>query len=841
MRFIKTYFNQFFREFGVAQVDAIERLESVVLKRGGRMMTLLPRGYGKALSLDTKIPTPDGMKTMGTILPGDVVFDEKGERCNVTAVTETFDPEKCYFVKFDDGEVIHACSEHQWQVNDRGSVIVTTTQGLVDNFFSDRFSIEGSYSDELRSLFPDVPESGNKRIIAIEPAPVVPMRCIMVDSPNHLYLCGERYTVTHNSSLSEVACIWAALYGHCRFILCLAGNTKLAKTFIESIKIELESNELLYEDFPEVCIPVENIEQSSARANKQLQGNEPTRFTWAKKEITFPAVKDHTGQFSAASGVVVVCDGIDAASRGSRKKDHLGNQQRPDLVICDDPQTDRSARSVTMTRARLDLINNTLLRLGKHGSPTSININATMICQGDLVDTLCDRRKYPSWLVVRHPMVIAMPTALETHWLGEYARIRNTYDSDDLDDQWRARGEATAYYLDHREEMDHGSICSWDDIPLDEHEVSSIQHAMNILIDEGPVTFAAECQNQPMDAGDASPIKITRSVITRFSQLPRTNVHEIDSHIVASIDVQETLLYYSILSVQNDFTGSIIDYGTWPEQPAGRYYTLKSAPVNFVNYYGLSVEANIVQGLTDLCKILLERKFDVIPSIDGNDSEPRGITCISIDTAYRSDLTKAVCTELADPKIMLYRGFSRGLQSKQMSEYDMSPKKVIKFGPSAASPSWYLPRDQYDPVSKTYTMHADVNVWKSFVASRLTQIPDKGMWRLYGKLSDRKIDHTILFDHLTAELPKQFLSMGKQLTVWSHLPGRDNHFLDTLTANAAVASLCGAQLFEGTQAQQIARIARANQQQAFDAAYNQRRRDGNERGGNFFVTSRRPR
>lgn len=41
--------------------------------------------------------------------------------------------------------------------------------------------------------------STSRRLIAIEPVPSVPMQCITVDSPNHLYLAGTRLLPTHNT------------------------------------------------------------------------------------------------------------------------------------------------------------------------------------------------------------------------------------------------------------------------------------------------------------------------------------------------------------------------------------------------------------------------------------------------------------------------------------------------------------------------------------------------------------------------------------------------------------------------------------------------------------------
>jgi hypothetical protein len=73
------------------------------------------RGMGKALSIDTPIPSPSGWTTMEAILPGDVIFDERGLPTSVTFVTDVMDNHKCYDVVFSDGSVITADAEHLWE------------------------------------------------------------------------------------------------------------------------------------------------------------------------------------------------------------------------------------------------------------------------------------------------------------------------------------------------------------------------------------------------------------------------------------------------------------------------------------------------------------------------------------------------------------------------------------------------------------------------------------------------------------------------------------------------------------------------------------------------------
>ena len=72
------------------------------------------KGHGKALALDTKIPTPTGWTSMGGINVGDVVFDETGRTCNVIAATDVMRDRPCYELVFSDGTRVIADENHQW-------------------------------------------------------------------------------------------------------------------------------------------------------------------------------------------------------------------------------------------------------------------------------------------------------------------------------------------------------------------------------------------------------------------------------------------------------------------------------------------------------------------------------------------------------------------------------------------------------------------------------------------------------------------------------------------------------------------------------------------------------
>jgi len=70
--------------------------------------------HGKALDVDTPIPTPDGWTPMGELDIGDVVFDETGQPVRVVEAFDPYDVDDAYEVRFSDGSRIVTDAPHQW-------------------------------------------------------------------------------------------------------------------------------------------------------------------------------------------------------------------------------------------------------------------------------------------------------------------------------------------------------------------------------------------------------------------------------------------------------------------------------------------------------------------------------------------------------------------------------------------------------------------------------------------------------------------------------------------------------------------------------------------------------
>jgi deoxycytidine triphosphate deaminase len=82
---------------------------------------LVARLEGKALALDTAVPTSEGWKTMADIRPGDLVFDEDGFPTVVLAATEPMHGRECREVVFSDGTSVVCDVDHLWRTVDRNS------------------------------------------------------------------------------------------------------------------------------------------------------------------------------------------------------------------------------------------------------------------------------------------------------------------------------------------------------------------------------------------------------------------------------------------------------------------------------------------------------------------------------------------------------------------------------------------------------------------------------------------------------------------------------------------------------------------------------------------------
>jgi replicative DNA helicase len=88
----------------------------------GQMIVIAARpAVGKALALDTPLPTPTGWTTMGEVKVGDFVLGSDGRPTRIVAATDVMTGRPCYSVHFSDGSILVADEQHQWLTENRAS------------------------------------------------------------------------------------------------------------------------------------------------------------------------------------------------------------------------------------------------------------------------------------------------------------------------------------------------------------------------------------------------------------------------------------------------------------------------------------------------------------------------------------------------------------------------------------------------------------------------------------------------------------------------------------------------------------------------------------------------
>ncbi len=572
------------------------------------------------------------------------------------------------------------------------------------------------------------------------------------------------------SSLAETAAIWSMLYGHREFVTLIGATESAALEMLESIKTELDVNELLQEDFPEVTYPISQLDGIANRCAGQLYKGERTRITWTSNEIVLPTIAG-----SKASGIVVRVAGITGRIRGMKFKRSDGRSVRPSLVIIDDPQTSESAGSLEQTRKRVRVLAGDILGLAGPGQKISGIMPCTIIRPGDMADIILNRNTHPDWNGEKTRMVYKFPVNMKL-W-EEYAEIRA--------EALRTDGnfeKATNFYLANRRAMDAGAEVSWE-ARYNHDEVSALQHAMNLKFQD-ETAFQSEYQNDPLpDDMDDDTLLSVDEICAKVNGLSKGKVPLKCDRLTLFIDVQKALLFYVVIAWAENFTGSVIEYGSWPDQHRRQFSLADANPTIQTVFPKAGFEGGLYAALTELTEDCLGREWE------REDGAMLKIERALVDANWgqSTDIVYEFCRRSAYAGIIMpSHGRYVGASSKPMTEYRKQPGDRLGF-------NWMIP----NVAGKRAIRHViyDTNYWKSFIHARLAvSVGDNGSLTLYGRLPGI---HQLLAEHLTAEYRVKTQGRGRTVDEWKLKPSAsDNHWLDCIAGCAVCASMLGCSMPE---------------------------------------------
>lgn len=163
--------------------------------------------------------------------------------------------------------------------------------------------------------------------------------------------------------------LWAAAHGHVKFAAIFADTTTQARQHASSFRRELDNNELLRRDFPDLCKPA--------------------------KRVGGKAETDTVDLMVRGNGFVLAARGMDSSTLGMKVGD-----QRPDLLLIDDPEPDESNYSLLQMEKRLSTLTDAILPL---------NIFASVVYSGTV--TMSGS--------IAHQMIKHVKEIERTEWIDE--------------------------------------------------------------------------------------------------------------------------------------------------------------------------------------------------------------------------------------------------------------------------------------------------------------------------------------------------------------------------------------------------------------------------------------
>ena len=161
--------------------------------------------------------------------------------------------------------------------------------------------------------------------------------------------CGKSTWIFH------ILPIWAAAHGHKRYIVAFSDSEDQAMGWLRNFKMELDSNEVLQTDFPELCDTY-------------------------KKSAGAKAYMDNRNATQRGNGFVFQAKGVDSAILGA----NIGGT-RPEVILFDDIEPPESSYGPTELRKRKNTILTTHFYLNTHAFVAFVG---TTTMAGSLIDQM---------------------------------------------------------------------------------------------------------------------------------------------------------------------------------------------------------------------------------------------------------------------------------------------------------------------------------------------------------------------------------------------------------------------------------------------------------------------
>ena len=562
------------------------------------------------------------------------------------------------------------------------------------------------------------------------------------------------------TTICAASVVWAVAFGWRRFVVVVAANTKEARKLLKAICAHFTSAAFAA-DFPEIAYPLQRLRGSALLARGQLFYGQPTNVV-----ITADSMKLPTIPGSMASGATLAAYGVRAAIRGLTAENPDGSTDRPDLLFLDDLQTDAVAVNPARVAQLEETVAGALEGLAENGAELAQLQTCTVRAPDDYADRTLNREIYPRWHGLRFASLERMPARLD---------LWREYRSRWFDDE----AAATEFYKAHLDDMRAGAVVSWPEAYSGGRLVDTLEYYMTRWC-ENERAFFAEQQNQPLEAASGSVKQPAKVIAARLNGYDEGVVPDDAAKITAAIDVHADVLFYSVIAWRADFTGRVIEYGTYPQQKR-RYFAKSDGGLETLArvYPGSNADARLYSGLCALFADLKDRAFaTAAEAADGLAS--RRIDRALVDSGWKPEIVENAIRAVDARLFLPAKGVAVQAKKSPMRSWPRKPGRI--FG-------WHL-IDEKTAASALRLLLVDVNYWKTKIHEAFGLTPaEAGSLSLYGADKD---EHRLFAEHMAAETARLVESASNRVVEWSANINRpDNHYFDTVCYNFAAASSLG--------------------------------------------------
>lgn len=551
--------------------------------------------------------------------------------------------------------------------------------------------------------------------------------------------------------VQQIAGLWAALYGHRRFLVMISASKGLAKKNLKNVKRLLLSSKKLAEDFPAEVLALQQLGGVSQRAASQTYHGEPTEIEWGSEQIRFPVLRAPDGSLvGEGCGAIIAVTGIGGAIRGANE-----GGQRPDYLILDDPQTKADAASPSSVKKIIEYIESDALMLAGHDRVISAFITITPQRFGDVAYELASDR-HPEWEFRVCPFIDRFPPRWDK-LVTDFCAVFY----EDLARHDQAHKGARDWYLEHRDEFKGISVV--DELQFDpKMEVDVVHHLLNLRAKIGERSFNAEILMQVADIN--TQISINTDIVTQATNgFPRLKMPPgISKGLVAFADINSQAgkgISWVVVAFGKKRAASVVAYGRYPED--GSALVLPNAS-----------EQEKVRGFT----VGMKNVAKEIALLDIRDSKNvrRFPKVLGFDRGFEPAIVQRVLMNLRQKVALPFALIS----TKGVGD-TFRPRKdeIVYSGDHVWGSNTEL--GEYITVVSAY--------WREKMQSGFLETPlMPGSLSLYGT---DPIAHATIANEICAErlMRRYFDKQGRVKWDWIKV-SEDNHFGDALTQAFALAS-----------------------------------------------------